>query len=96
MSHGLNVYTGTRYLGGFIGDDMSKRDCLQDCTTDWENTIVKTKKTAGKHPQESYSTVVYAIQLEWIFLLYVKKKTGYAFKGEEKLPRKTFLPHLFF
>ena len=53
-------------------------------------------KTAGKHSQDSYSTVVCAIQLECIFLQWMKKYTGYAFTGVEKLLQETFLPRIFF
>ena len=53
---------GARYLGGYIGDDESKSDWLRERTLTWEKNINTISKTAGKYPQESYSTVVHAIQ----------------------------------
>ena len=53
-------------------------------------------ETAGKYPQESYATVVRAIQVECIFLLHATKDTVYAFDGVEKLLQETFLPRLLF
>ena len=37
--HGFKVCTGARYLGGYFGDDDSKRDCLRERTLTWENNI---------------------------------------------------------
>ena len=52
--------------------------------------------TAGKYPQESYSAVVHAIQLEWIFLQHVTWDTGDSFLGVEKMIHETLLPRIFF
>ena len=60
--HGFKVCTGARYLGGYIGDDKSKRDWLRECTLTWEKNINTISKTTGKYTQESYATVVRAIQ----------------------------------
>ena len=35
LRHGFKVFTGARYLGGFIGDDESKCDWLLDHTIKW-------------------------------------------------------------
>ena len=96
LRHGLKVCTGTRYIGGFIGDEESKRDWLQDRKSKWENNICTISKTAGKYPQESNLAVVRAIQSERIFLQRVTKNTRYSFAGVEKLLRETFLSCLFF
>ena len=53
--------TGARYLGGFIGDDDSKRDWLKVHTQKWEWNIHNIRKTVGKYHQESYAVVVCAI-----------------------------------
>ena len=66
--HGFRVCTGARYLGGYIGDDESKRNWLRERTLTWEKNIKTTRKTVGKHPKESYATVVRAIQSQWIFI----------------------------
>ena len=62
----------------------------------WEKNIVTIRKTASKHPQESYSTVERAIQSELIFLQHVTWYTGDVFTGVEKILQETFLPRLFF
>ena len=83
--HRFNVCTGARYLGGYIGDNNSKRGWLRECTLTWKNNINTIRKTAGGNPQEIYTTVVRAIQLEWILLQCVLWDTGDAFVGEEKI-----------
>ena len=51
---------------------------------------------AGKYPQDSYSTVVCAIQPEITFLQRVTKDTGYALEGVDNILWGTFLTCLFF
>ena len=62
--HGFRVCTGTRYIGGYIGDDESKSDWLREHTLIREKNINTINETAGKYPQESYSAVVRVIQSE--------------------------------
>ena len=66
--HGFKVYTGARYLGGYIGDKKYKGDWLREHMLTWEQNISTISKTAGKYPQESYAAVVRVVQPEWIFL----------------------------
>ena len=40
---------GTRYLGGYIMYDESKRECLKDWTEKWERNIHAVTKTAEKY-----------------------------------------------
>ena len=77
--------TGARYLGGYIGDDDSKRDLLRERTLTWDKNINTISETAGKHPQESYAAVVCTIQLECISLQRVIWDTGDAFAGVENM-----------
>ena len=62
----------------------------------WEKNINTISETAGKYPQESYATMVRAIQSEWIFLQRVTWDTEDAFLGVDKMIQETFLPRLFF
>ena len=85
--HGFKVCTGARYLGGYIGDDKSKRDWLRDRAIMWEKNISTISKTTGKYTQESYVAVVHSIQPKWIFLQRVTWYIGDAFTGVEKMIR---------
>ena len=96
LRHGVKFCTGARYIDGFIVDDESKFDWLQDCTSKWEKEIHMIIETAGKYPQENYGMVVRVIQLEWIILQRVTENTGYVFARVEKFLQETLLSHLFF
>ena len=48
--HEFKVCTGARYMGGYIGDDESKRDWLRECMLKWEKNISMIRKTEGKYP----------------------------------------------
>ena len=75
---------GMCYMGGFIGYDKYKYEWLKYRTSTWEKKFAVTEKS-GKYTQESYSAVVHAIQLEWIFLQCMTKDMGYAFAEVEKI-----------
>ena len=96
VRHGFKVCMGARYLRGYIGDNESKRNWLKERMLTWEKNIRTLSKTVGKYPHESYTTVVSAIQPQWIFLQHVTWDTGDAFMGVEKKIRENFLPRLFF
>ena len=81
---------GARYLGGYIRENESKRNCLRERTLTWEKNINTISKNAGKYPQESYVAVVRAIQSEWIFLQHVTWDTGDEFTGVEKMILENF------
>ena len=68
--------TGARYIGGYIGDDVSKSDFLIERTLTWEKNIGTIRKTADKYTQESYATVSRVIQSEWIFIQLITWDTG--------------------
>ena len=48
--HGFKMCTGTRYLGGCIGDDEFRSDWLRERTLRWDKNINTISKTAGKYP----------------------------------------------
>ena len=64
LRHGFKICMVARYLGGFIGDDESKCDCLKYRTSTWEKNILAFTETVWEFPQKSYADVVCAIQTE--------------------------------
>ena len=95
MHHGFKVWTGTCYRGGYIRDDKSQRVFLKERTATYERNICTIIETTGKYTQEIYTTVVRAIQSEWIFIQHITTDTGDAFAGVEKMIWEIFLPCLF-
>ena len=64
----FKVCTGVCYLGVFIRNDKSKHYWQKFCPLIWEWKICTIRETDRKYPQESYTDVVCAIQLDPIFL----------------------------
>ena len=83
---------GTRYLGGCIGDNVSKGDCPKIPTEKWERYICALRKMVDKYHQGVYATLARAVQLGWILLQRVTKDTGQAFTGQEIFLLENFLP----
>ena len=73
--HGFKVCMGARYLCGSIKDDESKHECLKERTETWGRNICTISETTENYPQESYATVVRAIQSKWIFIQRVTTNT---------------------
>ena len=88
--------TAACYIGGYIGDDVSRGVWLKNRTDKWERDICTLRKMADKYPQESYAALDRAVQSERIFLQCLTKYTGQAFKNPENFLQKTFLPFLLF
>ena len=79
----VKVCKYARYLGGYIGDEKSKRYWMQDLMETWDKNINVISKVAWKYPQKSYAAVVPTIQSELIFLQRVTSDTGDTFAGME-------------
>ena len=47
LRHECMAFTGAHYFGGFIGDDKSKHDFMQDCMLTRENKILLSTKLRG-------------------------------------------------
>ena len=83
--HGFRLCTEARYLGGYLGDNKSKRNWLRVRTLTWDNNINMISKTTGKYPQDIYAADVCAIQSESIFLQCITCDTGDLFVRVEKM-----------
>ena len=49
--HGFKVFTGARYLRGYIGYEESKSNWLRERMLTWEKDIGTISETTGKYPQ---------------------------------------------
>ena len=54
--------TVARYARGYIGDDMSKQDCMREHTLTREKNIETISETRGGCFQDIYAAVTRAIQ----------------------------------
>ena len=89
LLHGFKVFTGARYLGGFIGDDESKRDCLEDQTSKWEKKLYD-HQSSGELSQDSYAVVVFVINRNGYFCNMWRKTWDTHSRGWRKFFREPF------
>ena len=92
---GIQVVTGHRYLGGFIGDREAEKRWLDDKITGWAESVKTLAGISRKHPQSAYSVLQESLQQEWAFVQQVTPVICDAFVPVEKALRETFMPDLF-
>jgi hypothetical protein len=60
----FKVTTGSRYLGGFIGEDDALRSWLAEKTKNWEEAVADLASVAPNFPQTAYSGLQKSLQQE--------------------------------
>ena len=61
---GLKIVTGSRYLGGFIGDGAAYGSWLAENVQGWLESVNTLAGVARKHPQSSYAGLKNSLQQE--------------------------------
>ena len=92
---GLQVVTGSWYLGVFIGDGASEKRWLAGKVEGWAESVGTLVGVDHKQPQSAYAILQKSLQQEWAFLQRVNSGIGDAFGLVEKLLQENFLPDLF-
>ena len=62
---GINVVTGSRYIGGFIGESISEKSWLAGKVEGWEESIETLMGVSSKHLKSAYARTQKSIQQEW-------------------------------
>ena len=91
---GLNVVTGKRYLGGFIGEDADHLAWIQEKTRGWEHAVKALAMAARSYPQTAYCGLQRCLQQQWQYVQRVDKDIGGAFEGVRDAIYDIFLPAL--
>ena len=65
---GLQVVTGHRLLGGFIGSSLEKSAWLKKKIDFWIQSVEKLSKIASIDPQSAFIAVSKSLQNEWTFI----------------------------
>ena len=65
---GIQVVTGHRYLGGFIGDREAEKRWLTGKLTGWAESMETLAGVSCKHPQSVYAELQKSFQQEWAFV----------------------------
>ena len=62
---GVKLVTGSRYLGGFIGDRESETTWLDEKLQEWIESVRKILGVDYKHPHSDYVVLHKSLQQEW-------------------------------
>ena len=65
---GVNIVSGSRYLGGCIGEKEVVHDFVKDKVGKWVDSINNLTKAAHKYPQAVHSCFTKSLQCEWNYL----------------------------
>ena len=64
----LTIIKGSRYLGGYIGDNVTQARWLGEKVEDWEGGIWMMVRFACKRLQSGYEGLQNSFQQEWVFV----------------------------
>jgi len=92
---GVQVVTGNRYLGGFIGDIPGQNSYITSKVQKWLGHIKVLSGAAATQPQLAYAAFTKSLQHEWAFLMRVIPGCGPLFLELEHAIQRQFLPTVF-
>ena len=92
---GIQVVTGSRYLGGFVVEREADARWIQENVEGWTESVRTLSGVSCKHPQSAYVGLQKSLQQEWAFMQRVTPVIGDAFGPVEEEIATVFLPELF-
>ena len=91
---GFKVVTGTRYLGGHIGDEAACTQWVDEKVTGWVEGVHALARIAKSSPQCAFAGLQKSLQCEWMHLQRSIGNIGDAFDPVEAAISQHFLPAL--
>ena len=92
---GVQVVTGHRFLGGFIGSHDEQEEYVLSKVRKWVGHVNVFAEAALTQPQLVYAALTKSLQHEWTFLLRVVPQCGELFQELEMSLFSRLLPALF-
>ena len=65
---GIQVLTGHRFLGSFVGSELDQNEWLKGKTDFWAKSIKKLAEIAKSDPHSAFVAVSKSLQNEWSFI----------------------------
>jgi hypothetical protein len=93
--HEFTITTGSRYLGGFIGEKEAQDIWIQEKVAKWADAVEELASVAVDYPQSAYTALQKSLQQEWQPVQRVVKDIGDAFTDVDRAISQIFLPALF-
>ena len=92
--YAVNIVTGHKLLGGFIGDELETEKWLQQKINIWINSIKCIARAAVQQPQAAHVALTKSTQNEWGFIQRVVVAKEHSFEPLTNALKNQFLPSL--
>ena len=92
---GVRVVTGSRFLGGFVGERSLAADFVSNKVKVWCNCIQQLSDVALVEPQASFAALARSLQFEWNHIQRVIPECGTLFAPLQHAINSIFYPALF-
>jgi hypothetical protein len=89
---GVNVVSGQRFLGGFIGNPTEKELFVKKKVANWSAHVEKLARVAASQPQAAFAALTKSLQSEWTYCQRVIPVCEDIFIPLENALRDVFLP----
>ena len=92
---GISVVTGSRFLGGFVGEQSLAADFVSNKVRVWCECIQSLSDVAISEPQASFAALARSLQFEWNHIQWVIPECGTLFAPLLHAINSIFYPSLF-
>ena len=92
---GVSVVTGSRFLGGFMGERSFAADFVSDKVRVWCECIQSLSDVAIGEPQASFAALASSLQFKWNHIQWVIPECGTLFAPLQHAINSIFYPSLF-
>ena len=92
---GVQVVTGHKFLGGFIGSHSEREEYVVSKVCRWVGHVNVLTEAASTQRQLAYAALTKSLQHEWSFMLCVVLQCGPLFQDLEMSLSSHFLPAMF-
>ena len=92
---GVRVVTGSRFLGGFVGEQSLVADFVSNKVRVWCKCLQSLSDVAICEPQASFAALARSLQLEWNHTQQVIPECGTLFAPLQHTINSIFYPSLF-
>jgi len=90
----VEILTGHRILGGFIGSESEKSNWIQKKVDFWVKSVNKISQIAKNDPHSAFVAVSKSLQNEWNFIQRVVGGDSNAFISLKEAICQNFLPEI--
>jgi hypothetical protein len=91
---GVQVVSGKRFLGGFVGEGTERNAYVKQKVDGWCSAVRKLAHVAASQPQAAFAALTKSLQFEWAYLQRVIPDCAELFQPLEDALRNEFLPAL--